>query len=870
MTSLPRFSVNNPILVNLFMIAVLGAGAIAALGLVREMFPESRPSGVSIITPYPGATPSEIEKGITLKIEEQVKDIDGAEKVVSTVSEGLSSIMVELEAGFENVDQAVNDVKSAIDSIPPDDFPEDALESNVSKFDPRLPVISVALYGDVTTRELKRLGEDLRDDLLALPGISKAVLSGTRKDEISVDVHPDKLVEYSLSFMDVAGAIKQSNLDLPGGQIKTSRANLAVRTLGEEDRGEALGDIIIRSDPSGKKVRLSDVATITDGFEDSDIVSRFGGYPAIDVIVFKTADEDAIHIAKLARALVAGKKGEPLQLSLADKVVRAFAGRSAAEQAYDIARNDPYPPGISVEAHTDLSRFIEGRLDLLQRNGVAGLFLVFLSLLVFLHWRVAFWVMMGLTLAVAGSLVCMHLFGQTLNLLTMFGLIVVLGLLVDDAIIVSEHVYTKIEHGTLPKQAAIDGAEEVTWPVVCAIVTTIIAFVPLMFIEGQMGDWMGVLPVIVCIALSVSLLEALTILPSHLAHGLKPLTTIAPDAPMPRGRLMRAIAEVRHAEQNAFTKHLRSVYERLLRLTTRYRYVTIAALFSLLIIAVVGLVGGGHVRFVFLQKMDSETIIANLSMEIGTPAERTTETIMAIEDAAMKVDERKTVFTLVGAQFDEHGGGTLPQSHLAQMWLEIVEAENRTRTSAEITEQLREKTADLSGVDTLRYTAIQGGPGGAAVHIEISSKRLEDIVAVTEEVKKRLGTFDGVYDIADDFDAGRREIQIELLDSATALGLTTESLATQVRAAFYGFEARKIQRGREDVKIMVRFPKKQDSTSTTWRECGSQHRPATWCHSSKWPASPKVPASHRSTGSTSGGPSRSPPMSTMRSSHQTS
>ena len=389
MTSLPRFSVHNPILVNLFMISLLVGGTYSGLTLVREMFPEARPDRILITTPYPGATPTEVEKGITLKIEENIKDIEGVDKIISTINEGHSTIVVELESGFEEIDRAVNDAKAAVDTIPQEDFPEEAKETRVAEFDPRWPVINVSLYGELDERTLKGLGDRLRDDVLLLPGITSAVLSGTRKDEISVETGPEKLAEFGLSFMDVASAIAASNLDLPGGQVRTSTTNVAVRTLGEKDRGEELYDIVLRSDPSGRVVRLRDVATIVDGFEDTDISARFNGKPAVSVTVYKTAEQDAIAMARTVRGLVAGKMGWPRRRGWDERVAARLAGDDAIDRIYENARSDPYPPGVNLAIHTDLSRFIEGRLDLLKRNGLWGLILVTLSLLVFLHGVVA-------------------------------------------------------------------------------------------------------------------------------------------------------------------------------------------------------------------------------------------------------------------------------------------------------------------------------------------------------------------------------------------------------------------------------------------------------------------------------------------------
>ncbi|MFQ5501588.1 MAG: efflux RND transporter permease subunit, partial [Phycisphaerae bacterium] len=805
MTSLPRFSVDNPVLVNLAMFSVIAAGVYAGVTLVREMFPESSPDQVFVQTIYPGATPAEMEKGISIKIEEVIKDLDGIEEVRTTNGEGVSSIRAVLFNDVEDIDQVVTDVKAAIDTIPRDEFPEDAEEPQVSKFEPQLPVINVSFYGDLDDQTLKGMGERLRDDILAIPGITKVALEGTRKDEISVEVKPEKLIEYGLSLPEIRDAISRVNLDLPGGQIRTGGANVAVRTLGEEDTAPPIGEIIVRSDSAGRVIRLRDIAEVRDTFEDTDVISRFNAKPSVTVTAYKTASQDAIEISRKVQALVAGKRGESLEQDWFDQLSYALGTESERERVavYQRASNNPYPAFGTLKTSTNLARFIEGRLDLLKRNGMWGLLFVFVSLLLFLNWRVAFWVMSGLLISVLGTLAVMQIVGFTLNLLSMFGLIIVLGLLVDDAIVVGEHVYTMIEHGEEPRLAAVRGAEEVTWPVVSAIATTIVAFAPLMFIQGRIGDFMGVLPAIVLCALSVSLFEALLILPSHLAEWLKP------RKPADRAKLvteLRGFGRSIRALETSFVKgSLLKGYERFLRLCVDNRYVTIAALTFLLIVSL-GLVAGGRVPWVFIQKMDSETIVASLKMPVGTPIHITDERIREIEKVAIDLPEMDSLFTVMGSQYSVDGSLAASASHLGQAIIELKTVEARTRTSDEIIQELRELTGDLTGAQSLKFASMQGGPGGLPIHVEISGDKLDELIEVADSLKADLRRFPGVYDIQDDFDAGRREIQIELLDSARALGLTTASLATQVRGAFFGIEANMLQRDREDVKIMVRYP----------------------------------------------------------------
>jgi multidrug efflux pump subunit AcrB len=715
--------------------------------------------------------------------------------------------MAQLYNEVKDIDRVVNDVKNKIDAIPRDDFPEEAEETVVSRFEPTLPVISVSWYGDMTDRQLKTMGKRLRDDLLQLPDITRVQLSGTRRDEISVEVHPDQLLRYGLSFMDVAEAIRRGSMDLPGGQVKTRGANVAVRTLGERDRGEELEGLIVRGGPAGQVVRLSDVAEVLDAFEDIDVDSRIDGLPGVSVVVSKTAQQDAILISERVKALVAGKNGEPFPT---DWLNRLTGREKELHAIYDQAAADPYPQIGSLKTHSNLARFIEGRLSLLQRNGFWGLVFVFLSLLFFLNWRVAFWVMMGLLIAILGTLAVMHATGITLNLISMFGLIVVLGMLVDDAIIVGEHTYTKIEQGQEPELAAIRGAEEVTSPVTCAILTTILAFAPMLALTGRIGDFMRVLPLIVIFSLAISLFEALTILPSHLAESFhraarRGQRRTAHGA----GWWWRLRSRLRNYQLAFFEGKLRPGYRVLLEKATAYRYATVAVGVAALI-AVGGLIGGGRVPFVMFQKMDAETLLAEVELPIGSPLERTDAVMRQLEAITAEVPEINMRYSLVGSQMNMSGSGLgSTQAHSGQMIMELLPSEERERTSDDILNELRRRSEGITGVNSLVFSSVHGGPGGAAIQVEVAGDELPDLVAVTGRLKDEFRGFAGVLDIEDDFDAGQREVQVELLDSARGLGLTTELLATQVRAAFYGLEARKLQRDREDVKIMVRFPEAQ-------------------------------------------------------------
>ena len=369
------------------MAAILLGGVYASFTLVREMFPEFRPNVVMVTTLYPGANPEEVEKGLALRLEEAIQEVDHVDKLTTTVSEGSCAIAVEMSHAVDDIDQAVTDIKAAIDAIPRDDLPEEAEETRVSRAEPLLPVISVVVFGDRDEQVLKRCGQELRDELLNLPGISEVTLGGIRKAELTVEISPERMVEYHLSLAQIADAIGRSNLDLPGGQVKTATQNISVRTLGETDEAERIEDTIVKTDASGRVVRVRDLGRVVDGFEDSDIAGRFNGQPAVDLTLQKTSSQDAIDIATKVKAYVAGKMGRSLELDWGTRLRNALGMRTAAQRVYERAGVEPLPPGLSLATHSNLARFIEGRLELLQRNGFWGLLFVFGSLLLFLNWR---------------------------------------------------------------------------------------------------------------------------------------------------------------------------------------------------------------------------------------------------------------------------------------------------------------------------------------------------------------------------------------------------------------------------------------------------------------------------------------------------
>jgi len=692
--SFPRFGVTHPVPVNLIMAAAIIGGVAAAINLTREFFPDTTPDSAMVNLPYPGATPQEVEEGMAIKVEDAIANLDDVDRLTTTLSEGGGGIRVEFYSGIDDVGEAVDDIQSAIDALR--DLPDQAEKIDVTEFEPQLPTIMVVLYGTADEESLKRGIHAIRDDLESLPGMGDIVVSGVRDYEIRVNVTPGALLEHRLSLPQISNTVSQWMADMPGGSVRTGLGDVAVRTIGVPEQAQAIREIVIKASDEGLALRLGDIATVREYYVDDQIITRFNGQPAVSLTVFKTGDQDAVKIAEMARAYVSGIKfasgnrDAQFEARVTDKLFGVVNNiRNAARgdsiqssnqlrtkrlEAFELgqSRASLLPADCKVQTHSDLARFIEGRLDLLTRNAMWGAMLVFLTLLIFLNWRVALWVGVGLVIALCGTLIIMQIVGITLNLLTMFGLIVVLGLLVDDAIVVAENIQSRYDRNEPALVAAIKGTEQVFWPVVATVLTSIVAFLPLRFIQGQIGDLMGALPLVVICALSFSLIESILILPSHMGHSL-----LNRDRAKPR-KFTRWIGVYEAKRDSILQNKIIPGYARLLEFLLRNRYATFTAAFAALIVSL-GLVVGGHSEFTFLGNNDSETLIVDLRMPIGTPIERTEKIVKRIENAATSLDkEVKSVSTLIGISTDiQTGQRSGTGGHVAQIFIELHAVEKR-------------------------------------------------------------------------------------------------------------------------------------------------------------------------------------------------
>ena len=802
--NIAEFGVRKPVVANLIMWTIVGAGIIFGMNLRREFFPEVQSTIVNISAPYPGASPDEVERSLAIKIEDRVAEMDDVDELNSVITEGAVTITVEFDNDVD-IDVALDEVKREIDAL--QDLPEESEDITLAKFEPSMPVIDLTLFGYADERTMKDTLRRIRDDLLKLPGMGDIQISGVRTNEISVEVDPSALVEHGLSLTTVAARVRESMTEIPGGTIRSSTANVSIRTTGTDEKVDEVRNIVVKTLPGGHQVLLSDIADVSYGFQDVDLRLRFNNEPAMGLTCFAKGEQDVITIADMVKAYRLGRIRADLDYRLSERIALLGEARNpdavpGRVQAYRAGLARPPIAENNLATDNDLSRFISQRLDLLSRNAFWGALLVFGTLLLLLAPRVALWVTIGLTVAVLGTLAVMSWIGITLNLLTMFGLIVVLGLLVDDAIVVAENITAHWERGASPLQAAIKGTNQVTWPVIATVLTSIAAFWPLRLIEGQLGDQMGLLPIVVVCALAVSLLESLLILPSHMGHSLD-----RAERRQARRTFMHRISDAAtRTRVRVLQGFLVPRYEILLRTCLKHRYLTIVCALGVLI-ASSGMVVGKRLPFTFLVSADSEILLAELTMPVGTPIDRTDSVVRRIEEAMLKQPEVMTAYSGIGARQSIEGGDFVAQPHLAQIFVELKPVEERMaeegRRSDEIVTAIFRELGELSEASSFRIEEIGGGPTGADITLAVVGDSIDDIHRVVEAVEAELERTEGVYGVANDADAGQREMRFSLKPHARELGFTDQNVATQLRGAVYGIEAYTYAGVREDVDVRV-------------------------------------------------------------------
>ncbi|MEM7480790.1 MAG: efflux RND transporter permease subunit [Acidobacteriota bacterium] len=781
MRRLIHWFASNGVAANLLMVLIIALGVMAALTLRQEVFPEFSADRVSVVVPYPGAAPEEVEEGIVIRVEEAIQDLQGSKKITSTASENVGSVMVELARGAD-AQKLLNEIKSRVDAI--DTFPDEAEEPVIEELVIRRQVINVAVAGAADEKVLKRLAERVRDDITALPGITQVELAAIRPDEISIEVSEQALRRYGLTFDEVAMALRRSSLDLPGGEIETRGGEILLRTEGQAYEREEFERLPVKALPDGRRLLVEDVATVVDGFADTDVAARFNGDPTALVQVFRVGEQSAIYVADTVKDYVASAQGR-------------------------------MPAGISLTAWQDDSQILRSRLGLLVRSGRAGFVLVFLTLALFLRLKLAGWTTLGIPISFLGAVALMPVFDLSINLISLFAFIIVLGIVVDDAIVVGENIYSEFEGGKEGLQAAVDGAHRVAKPVTFAILTSVAAFAPLLNVPGNVGKIMRVIPIIVIVTLVFSLIESLLVLPNHLSHLSHAKEQKASALRLRWRRLQQRFA-------SALARVAERYYRPALSRALEWRYMVIASSLALLLITF-AVVQGGWIRFNFLPPTEADNVVAILEMPQGTPSELTTGAVRALEEAAFRMLEEveeetgesvyRNVSTTLGAQpfrtDQSRGAGGVGQDysggHLGEINIELEPAEERTITSPELAVRWRQAAGAIPGAESLTFSSALFS-AGEPINVQLSGADGERLQEVADRLKAAIAEYPGVQDIADSYRAGKQEIELGITAEGEAVGLTLSDLGRQVRQAFYGEEAQRIQRGREDVRVMVRFP----------------------------------------------------------------
>jgi HAE1 family hydrophobic/amphiphilic exporter-1 len=810
---LVRFGVKRPIVGSLLTWFLVLGGIYCLLNLRREFFPKVDPDAASIRTIYPGASPAEVEESMARKIEDAVSDLDGIKRITSNLAEGGGGIAVEFNDGRDMAD-ALDDVRVAIDSL--NDLPDEAEEIRVTELQPNFPVIMLTLFGDASESALKQAARRVADELRSLPEMGSVVLTGTRDSEIRIDVDPVAMKRHGLRLSTVSDIVKAWMTELPGGTMRTSGANIGVRTVGVAERAETIREIPVKATTDGQVVRLGEIAKVSESFVDEQVSRRFNGKPAASIIVFKKGEEDAVRIAEMVRGYVAGRRGDEYHAGSGWSAVKSVVTGSDRRRGYDLGTRmrdrDPLP--CDIQTHSDLARIIEGRLDLLTNDAWQGSLLVLIVMVLFMNVRSAWWVMTGIFVSIGCTTLLMWMFDITLNLITMFGLLIVVGMLADDAIVVSDIILQKAGRGRDPDDAAIEGTSSVFWPIVANGSTVIVAFLPLAFVGGRIGDLLAMLPMVAAAALGSSVLETMLILPAHMSHAIHATRAARP------GAIKRTWARFEHWRETKLMPRVSELYARVATRIVDNRYVASAATVAVLIVSI-GMVLGGRVPFTFLPADDSETVIIDVRMPIGSTMEMTQALVTRFEQAANSQSEVFGVSSIIGQSTNfETGQPEASASHVAQLYVEMLPVESRDLHSSEILANIREAAGDVSEAESVRFSEITGGPSGADITYEVRGEDKAAARDVAESLKLALRKIEGVDSIADDDFSTQRELRVELRPSAAALGFTVADVARQVRGILYGLEAHTYSADREDVKVRVRIDERArrrvDSVSELW------------------------------------------------------
>ncbi|WP_084407452.1 efflux RND transporter permease subunit [Maridesulfovibrio bastinii] len=757
----------NSVAANLLMIVFLVGGLIMALNIKQEVFPEFDTDTVTISVAYPGSSPEEVEQGIVLAVEEAVMGLDGVDEVTSTANEGSGTVMVEAVEGAD-LQQLSQDIQNEVDRIT--SFPEDSEDPVIKVSSRKRQVLSLLVSGNENLHVLRNVAEELRQELISDPGITQVELHDANGLQISIEIPQEKLRAYNLTLHEVADRLADSAVELPGGGVKSSSGEILVRIKERKDYARDFARVPVITGDDGTELYLEDIANVKEDFQDEDSVTLFNKKPAVRIDVYRIGDQTPITVSEATH-----------------KKLLEF--------------NKRLPAGVHVDVRNDLSDIFKERIDLLLRNGYMGLGLVFIFLALFLDPRLAFWVALGIPISFLGSMVILPYFDTSINMITMFAFIISLGIVVDDAIVVGENVYTYRQKGMSWSDAAIRGAKEICMPVVFSVLTNIVAFMPLFFVPGFMGKIFKMIPIVVISVFSVSLIESIFILPAHLSHtsNRKP------------GRLMSGIIRYQNHVSNGLLTFINKVYRPFLDRAVSWKYTTFAAGLAILILSG-AYVASGRLGFTLFPKIESDYSYLTLTMPYGTAVEKTEKVHDIVVKAARDVAEKHGGDKLVSGIYTRIGGsdGSTSGPHVLRVQVYLTKSDVRPISTDQFTSEWRRAVGDIPGVKTMLFESDRGGPGhGASLEIELSHSDVKTLEEAAEELAAALSFYPKVKDIDSGYTPGKRQLDFEILPEGLSLGLTPKMVASQVRAAYYGAEVLRQQRGRNEVKVMVRLPEKE-------------------------------------------------------------
>ncbi len=762
----------NTVFANIMLLMIFLAGGLSAWNMTRESFPEFSLDMVLITVPYPGADPEEVEEGVSRKIEEALEGLEGLKLIVTHSQENVSVTRIEVNEDY-STDKVLDEVRTKINAI--STFPVDAEKPVIEELSVLDPVLLLYLSADMSERRIKEWAERIKDDLQQLPPISKVGVFGTRDYEIAIEVSEERLRQYGLTFDQVTAAVRSSNLNLGGGTIRAEGEEIRLRTIGRKYTGRELADIVVVAGPDGQMITLDRLAQIRDAFNEDPISGTVNGEPAVIIWISKTPDEDALAIYE------------------------AITGYLERQQPQ-------LPQGVKLKVLSDYTEMLRSRIDLMVKNGIIGIIIVFLVLYIFLNARLSFWGGMGIPISIAGALAILWAQGGTINMISLFGFIMVLGVVVDDAIVVGEAIYVHRKNGKPALRAAVDGVSEVGLPVIAAVLTTIVAFIPLLYVGGIMGKFIAIMPAVVIACLVVSLVECMLMLPAHLSH--------LPDIEKANGRLnrlTRRLERLHHVTAHGLEWFVEHIYTPFLKKTLYWRYISFCTAISILLLSL-GLVKSGILKFEVMPDIDGFIMTATVEYPSGTPADVTRDTLAHIEEALLRLEQKTETpsgesllvdrLALTGQTLEDipHKG-----PHLGSVQAILLDSEKRGIPTKDLMARWEEEIGPIPGVKSLTFSGLNAGPPGDPIEVWVQGHQMADILAASGDLMDRLRKFEGVYQIRSDFSPGKNEIRLSLKPEARPLGLTVQDLAHQIYAGFFGDEALRLQRGRDDVRVKVRY-----------------------------------------------------------------